>query len=38
MEVFTFVYLGQILIKVISSFVMSMLAILVYIMLFNPKS
>ena len=38
MEVFTFVYLGQILLKTISSFILSMLAILAYIMLFNPKS
>jgi hypothetical protein len=37
-EVFTFVYLGQILIKTISTFVLSFLAILAYVMLFNPKS
>jgi len=37
-EVFTFTYLGQILIKTISSFVLSFLAIFAYIMLFNPKS
>ncbi len=37
-EVFTFAYLGQILIKTISSFVLSMLAIFAYIMLFNPKT
>jgi len=38
MEVFTFVYLGQILIKTVSSFVLSFLAIIAYVMLFNPKS
>lgn len=38
MEVFTFVYLGQIIIKTISTFFLSLLAILAYIMLFNPKS
>jgi len=37
-EVFTFVYTGQILIKTISSFILSMLGILAYITLFNPKS
>lgn len=37
-EVFTFVFIGQILIKTVSSFLLSMLAILAYTMLFNPKS
>jgi hypothetical protein len=37
-EVFSWEYTGQIIIKTISSFVISYLAILAYIMLFNPKS
>ncbi len=37
-EVFSWNFVGQILIKTISSFVISFLAILAYIMLFNPKS
>jgi hypothetical protein len=36
-EVFTFVYAGQIILKAISSFVLSYLAILAYVILFNPK-
>ena len=36
-EVFTFVYAGQIILKTISSFVLSYLAILAYVILFNPK-
>jgi len=36
-EVFTFVYAGQIILKAISSFVISYLAILAYVILFNPK-
>jgi len=37
-EVFSFKFIGQILIKTVSSFVLSLFAILAYIMLFNPKS
>ena len=36
-EVFTFVYAGQILLRTISSFVLSYLAVLAYVILFNPK-
>ncbi len=37
MEVFTFTMIGQIILKVLSSFVLSFLAIFSYIILFNPK-
>ena len=37
MEVFTFAYLGQILLKTISSFVISYIAIIALVVLFNPK-
>ena len=36
-EVFTFAHTGQIILKAISSFVISYLAILAYVILFNPK-
>ncbi|MDX1406624.1 MAG: hypothetical protein R3330_00785 [Saprospiraceae bacterium] len=36
-EVFTFVYVGQILLKTISSFIVSFIAILIFMFLFNPK-
>ena len=36
-EVFTFTLIGQILVKSISSFVLSYLAIVAYVLLFNPK-
>lgn len=36
-EVFTFAYLGQILIKVVTSFIVSLIAILIFVFLFNPK-
>ena len=36
-EVFTFVYIGEILLKVVVSFALSFMAILMYIFLFNPK-
>ena len=37
MEVFTFSYLGQILVKTISSFAISYIAIIALVVLFNPK-
>ena len=36
-EVFTFVYIGQILLKIITSFIVSFIAILIFMFLFNPK-
>lgn len=36
-EVFTFAYLGQILLKIVSSFIVSLGAILIFMFLFNPK-
>lgn len=36
-EVFSFVYLGQILLKIIMSFIVSFIAILIFTFLFNPK-
>ena len=37
MEVFTFAYIGQILLKTLSSFLLSFVAIVLYVFLFNPK-
>lgn len=37
-EIFTFVYLGQILLKTVISFLLSMLTVIGYHMLFNPRS
>lgn len=36
-EVFTFVYIGQILLKVLSSFILSFLSIALFAYLFNPR-
>jgi len=36
-EIFTFVYLGQILLKTLITFLMSILTVMAYHMLFNPK-
>lgn len=37
-EIFTFVYIGQILLKTLISFLLSMLVVMGYHMLFNPRS
>lgn len=37
-EIFTFVYLGQILLKTLVTFLLSMLVVMGYHMLFNPRS
>lgn len=37
-EIFTFVYIGQILLKTIITFLLSMLVVMGYYMLFNPRS
>ena len=36
-EVFTFVYIGQILLKIFASFIVSFLSIVIFMFLFNPK-
>lgn len=36
-EIFTFVYIGQILLKTVITFILSMLVVMGYHMLFNPK-
>ncbi|MDX1476880.1 MAG: hypothetical protein R3301_04205 [Saprospiraceae bacterium] len=36
-EVFTFVYIGQILLKTVTSFIVSFMAILIFMFLFNPR-
>ena len=36
-EVFTFVYIGQILLKIIASFIVSFASVMIFMFLFNPK-